>query len=285
MGGWLAALVAVYAIADATDLGSRGAPAPWSAAPLRLFAMAFQSLPVALAAAVAHTLSTMRQNGEWMGARASGAAPLRLAAPFLAAIAMAAMLGFLVGDRVAPTCARAFRSAGGGDPPGAVWLARSSGLWTRTPSSLTRAGPDPLVVRFPGHGRRPRIEARATPRDGSPALAPATDLELARVSEAGRRAPDPLPYAIESCFRPLTAAAAFLVPVLVLALLFHRAAGPRVSALVAALCSLAAYAGIALSYNLALGGLVAPLPAALSAAAVLGAAALGAAVAPTRTLG
>lgn len=267
---WLVVVVGVYGIADLADALAR--PVPWSRLPLRVPAMVFQGLPVALAAAAAHAVTALRRTGEWTAIAAAGIGTARTLRGVVAVAALASLASWGLGDAVAPAAARAYRAAGGGAPPGAVVLPMPAADWDREGTALVRAGAVPLRVSF-GHPGPPRIEpgrARAPVRTSRPA----SDLSRAELLALERRAADALPYALEASFRPLVASAAFLLPVLVLSLVGRRPFGPRGAALTTALACLGAYAVIACAHAMAASGATAPGAAALAAAMTLAAAAL-----------
>lgn len=274
--GWLGVVVGVYAIADLAD--ALAGPVPWTRLPLRWPAMCFQGLPVALAAAVAHTVTTLRQNGEWVALGAAGVSTGRRLGPVVLVAGLAALLSWGIGDAVAPRAARAYRAAGGGAPPGAVVLPLPAAGWTRSSEGLSRGGPRPLRVRFDPAGGPPRIDVTAAGRAEPEApLPPATDLGLAGLARLARRAGDALPYALEAAFRPLVALASLLVPLLVLAVLGPRALGPRAVAVATLALCLVAYAVVAGAFALAAAGVVSPPVGASGAGlALLGGAALAA---------
>jgi len=266
--GWLGVVVGLYAIADLAD--ALAGPVPWTRLPLRWPAMCFQGLPVALAAAVAHTVTSLRASGEWTALGAAGVGPARRLASVALVAALAALVSWGVGDRIAPAAARAYRAAGGGAPPGAVVLPRPAVGWTRLDDGLSRAGPAPLRVRFDRGGAPPEIErAPVLPAAAAAPFPPATDASVAQLGRIARRAGDALPYALEVAFRPLVAAASLLVPLLVLAVVATRPLGPRAAAATTVALCLLAYSTVAGAFSLAAAGAVAPGPAALSAALAL----------------
>ncbi len=275
--GWFGVVVGLYAIADLAD--ALAGPVPWTRLPLRWPAMCFQGLPVALAAAAAHTVTSLRATGEWTALGAAGLSPARRLASVAAVAAVAAVVAWGMGDRIAPAAARAYRAAGGGAPPGAVVLPRPAAGWTRLRDGLSRGGTAPLRVRFDRGGGPPTIERGSVGLGAATApLPPATDASVAELGRIARRAGDALPYALEAAFRPLVAAASLLVPLLVLAVVATRPLGPRVAAATTIALCLLAYSTVAGAFSLAAAGTVAPPEAALAAALALLAAAAAAAL-------
>jgi lipopolysaccharide export LptBFGC system permease protein LptF len=267
---WLAVVVGLYALADLADALAR--PVPWSSWPLRLPAMVFQGMPVALAAAAAHTVSALRRSGEWTALEAGGLGTGRRLRAVVLVIAIAAAGSWMVGDWVAPAAAREYRAVGGGAPPGAVVLPLPAADWARRGGELVRSGRAPMRVSFAGTGA-PRIEARGS--SAAPIeLPPASDLPRAELLSRARRAGDALPYVLEASFRPLVASSALLVPLLVLSFVAPRPCGPRAAALATVLGCLGAFAVIAGAHSLAAAGAARPQTSAMVAALALAAAAI-----------